>query len=62
MIELDDSYMQSTGRKSSRGNQFKWQKDNRWYKADQNGYESLSEFAIAQLLKKIGRASCRERV
>ncbi len=52
MIELDDSYMQSTGRKSSRGNQLKWQKDNKWYKADQNGYESLSEFAVSQLLKR----------
>lgn len=36
---------------SSRGNQFKWVEDDVWYKADALGYEGLSEYVIAELLK-----------
>ncbi len=37
---------------SSKGNQMKWRQDGYWYKADQFGYESLSEVVSSHLLKK----------
>lgn len=52
MITLDNGYLIDINRKSSKGNQLKWQKDGIWYKADSNGYEGLSEYVIAKLLKK----------
>ena len=36
---------------SSKGNQMKWFQDGYWYKADQFGYESLSEVVTSHLLK-----------
>ena len=36
---------------SSKGNQMKWFQDGYWYKADQFGYESLSEVVTSNLLK-----------
>lgn len=36
---------------SSKGNQMKWRQDGYWYKADQFGYESLSEVVASHLLK-----------
>ena len=37
---------------SSKGNQMKWKQDGYWYKADQFGYESLSEIVTSHLLEK----------
>lgn len=37
---------------SSKGNQEKWLKNNRWYKLDQFGYEALSETVISTLLER----------
>lgn len=37
---------------SSKGNQMKWFQDGYWYKADQFGYESLSEVVTSRLLKQ----------
>lgn len=39
-------------RNSSKGNQLKWKKDDIWYKADNNGYEGLSEYIVSELLPK----------
>lgn len=50
MIELFEKDMVSPQRKSSKGNQLKWAKDSIWYKADQMGYEGLSEYVVSQLL------------
>ena len=36
---------------SSKGNQMKWKQDGYWYKADQFGYESLSEVVTSRLLE-----------
>lgn len=36
---------------SSKGNQLKWKQDGFWYKADQFGYESLSEVVTSRLLE-----------
>ena len=52
MIELTKNELIETNRKSSKGNQFKWYSDGFWYKADQNGYEGLSECVVSRLLKK----------
>ena len=51
MIELFEGNLQDMGRKSSKGNQLKWEKDGFWYKADQLGYEGLSECVVSRLLK-----------
>lgn len=37
---------------SSKGNQMKWFQDGYWYKADQFGYESLSEVVTSRLLNQ----------
>lgn len=37
---------------SSKGNQEKWVENNRWYKLDNFGYESLSETVISNLINK----------
>ena len=37
---------------SSKGNQMKWKQDGYWYKADQFGYESLSEVVTSRLLER----------
>lgn len=37
---------------SSKGNQMKWFQDGYWYKADQFGYESLSEIVTSRLLNQ----------
>ncbi|MDO4266395.1 MAG: hypothetical protein Q4C63_08060 [Eubacteriales bacterium] len=51
MIELFDKEMQMPERKSSKGNQLKWERENIWYKADYTGYEGLSEYIVSKLLK-----------
>ena len=35
---------------SSEGDQFKWTLDNKWYKLDCKGYESLAEFICSEIL------------
>lgn len=52
MIELFDGDKRDINRKSSKGNQLKWEKDNIWYKADYTGYEGLAEYVISHLLMK----------
>ena len=52
MIELFERDKTEINRKSSKGNQLKWERDNTWYKADYTGYEGLSEYVISHLLKK----------
>lgn len=51
MIELfsKDEYVNT--RKSSKGNQLKWESGNVWYKADYVGYEGLVEYLVSHLLK-----------
>lgn len=41
---------------SSKGDQPKWQLNNKWYKIDYMGYESLSEVVVSGLLKKSNTA------
>ena len=52
MIKLKSDYLRSLDRTSSKGNQLKWLKDGFWYKADNRGYEALSEYVISKLLSK----------
>lgn len=52
MIDLSKAATISSLNSSSKGNQLKWQIDGEWYKADNNGYEGLSEYVVSQLLKK----------
>ena len=41
MIKLQDDQMKTLNRRSSKGNQLKFEKDGFWYKADHAGYEGL---------------------
>ena len=50
MVELLSTEIYAENRRSSKGNQLKWQRNNRWYKADYTGYEGLSEYMVSQLL------------
>lgn len=50
MIELFEKNMKLDARKSSKGNQLKWENDGVWYKADYTGYEGLSEYVVSGLL------------
>ena len=52
MIELFEQNIRTNDRKSSKGNQLKWENEGIWYKADYTGYEGLSEYMISHLLKK----------
>ncbi len=52
MVELFDRDLKDINRKSSKGNQLKWQKDDTWFKADYTGYEGLSEYVVSSLLDK----------
>lgn len=51
MIELFEQNIKKNERRSSKGNQLKWQKDDIWYKADYTGYEGLAEYVISHLLE-----------
>ncbi|WP_026516503.1 hypothetical protein [Butyrivibrio sp. MC2021] len=51
MISLFDTDRKTIDRKSSKGNQLKFERDGIWYKADNMGYEGLSEYVVANLLK-----------
>lgn len=52
MIELNEKNRKDYSRKSSKGNQLKFEVNGIWYKADLNGYEGLSEYVVSSLLKK----------
>ena len=51
MIELRDGEMFDPKRPSSKGNQLKFQRGERWYKTDYLGYEGLAEVVISKLLR-----------
>lgn len=51
VIELFERDKKDFTRKSSKGNQLKWENDGIWYKADYCGYEGLAEYIISNLLK-----------
>lgn len=51
MLELlEQDVMEDDGRKSSKGNQFKWCKGANWYKLDYTGYEGLAEYTVSGIL------------
>ena len=50
MVRLEKADLYVENRKSSKGNQLKWRKDNLWYKADYTGYEGLAEYLVSELL------------
>ena len=50
ILTKEDAF--SNDRRSSKGNQLKWKKENIWYKADYLGYEGLSEYVVSYLLQK----------
>ena len=52
LIEMTDKELIETTTHSSKGNQLKWQLNDKWIKADYLGYEGLSEFMVSNLLKK----------
>lgn len=52
MIELFETGLITDGRRSSKGNQLKWENDGVYYKADFTGYEGLSEYVVSMLLRK----------
>jgi len=49
-ITFLQDYLKVEGHFSSKGNQWKWNDGDFWYKADQLGYEALSETVISHLL------------
>ncbi len=51
MIGLYDDDIKTAERKSSKGNQLKFERDGIWYKADNLGYEGLSECVVSALLR-----------
>ena len=50
MIVLQSKDMYDDNRRSSKGNQLKWKKDDLWYKADYTGYEGFAEHVVSKLL------------
>lgn len=50
MIALFDRDIKTEDRKSSKGNQLKFERGGIWYKADNMGYEGLAEYIVAKLL------------
>ena len=52
MIELYEGDLKDEGRRSSKGNQLKWQNNDIWYKADYLGYEGLAECVVSALLNR----------
>jgi len=51
-INLDTIVQEPLQGHTSKGDQPKWQLDNKWYKADHMGYEGLAEVLISRLLHK----------
>lgn len=52
IIHMTDKTIVNMDRNSSKGNQLKWFENDKWYKADYLGYESLSEYLVSRLLEK----------
>ena len=52
MLELFENQLIDQNRKSSKGNQLKWQQGEIWFKADYTGYEGMAEYVISHLLQK----------
>lgn len=52
MVELFERDIRQNDRKSSKGNQLKWENKGVWYKADYTGYEGLAEYMVSHLLQK----------
>ena len=50
MVRLFEQDIKTNERKSSKGNQLKWNKEDMWYKADYTGYEGLAEYMSSHLL------------
>lgn len=50
MIELFEQEREEKARRSSKGNQLKWNSGQYWYKADYTGYEGLAEYMVSHLL------------
>lgn len=50
MIALFDGDIRTNDRRSSKGNQMKFERDDIWYKADYLGYEGLAEYTVSKLL------------
>lgn len=50
MIELFSKDIHDQDRRSSKGNQLKFERDGFWYKADYLGYEGLAETVVSRLL------------
>ena len=50
MVRLFEEDIKTIDRKSSKGNQLKFERDGVWYKADNAGYEGLSECVTSALL------------
>ena len=53
MIQMQEQDRRVPDRKSSKGNQLKFERDGIWYKADYMGYEGLAEFVITQSPSKL---------
>ena len=51
MIELFSNDVHQQDRRSSKGNQLKFEREGVWYKADYLGYEGLAETVISKLLR-----------
>ncbi|MDO4284470.1 MAG: hypothetical protein Q4C60_03955 [Eubacteriales bacterium] len=51
MVTLLESDVKTNDRRSSKGNQLKWEKEGYWYKADYTGYEGLAEYTVSRLLQ-----------
>lgn len=49
-ITFLEDYMKIEGHYSSKGNQWKWNDGSYWYKADQLGYETMTETVVSHLL------------
>ncbi len=50
MVELFEQDEKQNERRSSKGNQLKWENQGIWYKADYTGYEGLVEYIVSGLL------------
>ena len=51
-IDLNTTAPEPIQGHTSKGDQPKWQRNGKWYKADHMGYEALAEVLVSQLLKK----------
>ena len=51
MILMEEKNLRNPERKSSKGNQLKFERGGIWYKADYTGYEGLAEYTVSQLLR-----------